>query len=169
MYPKSYRKKPVVVRAMQWDGTVESGDEIVEWIEFMGGHATNLPAGYDSNENLIANAAIEVDTLEGKTMASKYDYVVCGTSGEFYPVKPNIFVDCYISDLDFERDYLFEAECMIDQEARTNPRYQPGAALFAQIGLAQQVKRVADALTAKPGNMTITVINDKTKPLHMEK
>lgn len=158
MYPKSYRKKPVVIKAMQWDGSEESANEIVEWVTFMGGRADYIPAGYDHNENLIANAAIEVDTLEGKIMASKYDYVICGIQGEFYPCKPDIFVGSYVSDVDFERDYLFEAQVMIDQERRTNPRYQPGAALFAQIGLAQQVKRIADILD----------LSD-SKSLHMEK
>jgi hypothetical protein len=32
MTPKSFRKRPVVVEAMQWDGTPEGATPIIDWI-----------------------------------------------------------------------------------------------------------------------------------------
>lgn len=40
-------------------------------------------------------AAVLVPTLEGSLLAREGDYIVRGTQGEFYPVKPSIFMDIY--------------------------------------------------------------------------
>lgn len=42
--PMKYRKKPVVVEAMQWDGTAEGATSIVDWVLISGGSAR-----YDCN------------------------------------------------------------------------------------------------------------------------
>lgn len=38
---------------------------------------------------------MDIDTLEGKMHASKGDWIVTGTKGEKYPVKPDIFEETY--------------------------------------------------------------------------
>ena len=36
-----------------------------------------------------------IDTLEGQMHASPGDYIIKGVHGEFYPCKPDIFVETY--------------------------------------------------------------------------
>ena len=36
-----------------------------------------------------------VDTLEGTMHGNKWDYLICGVEGEFYPCKPDIFKKTY--------------------------------------------------------------------------
>lgn len=73
-----YRKKPVVVEAIQWDGT-----NLDECEKFVGRHLDL------SNDYLI------IHTLEGIMYASKLDYIIRGVNGEHYPCKPDIFVKTY--------------------------------------------------------------------------
>ena len=74
-----YRKKPVVVEAIQYDG-FHTGqlndfcvDKIVEPVE----------------------GSPFIRTLEGNMTISKGDYVIKGVNGEFYPCKPEIFLKTY--------------------------------------------------------------------------
>lgn len=79
-----YRKKPVVIEAMQFDGTLEGATRVVVWA---GG---NLVA---SEERGVAS--IEIPTLEGTLTASSGDWVIRGVKGELYPCKPDIFEATY--------------------------------------------------------------------------
>jgi len=63
-----YRKKPVVVDAIQWH---KNGD-----------HPEVKP--YGGNFGWI-------DTLEGGHVVTPGDYIIEGVKGEFYPCKPDIF------------------------------------------------------------------------------
>ena len=76
---KKYRKKPVVVEAVQFLATRESFDEILA----MG--LRNWKPGKMGTDTFI------IETLEGDHLARKVDYIVKGVKGEFYPCKPNIF------------------------------------------------------------------------------
>ena len=73
-----YRKKPVVIEAIQWNGN--NGEEIVNFVGLV---------GYTNGENII------IPTLEGDMLASKGDYIIKGIKGEFYPCKPDIFEATY--------------------------------------------------------------------------
>ena len=73
-----YRKRPVVIEAVQWNGRNE-----IDIARFVGG---NLEMG---NESLF------IQTLEGKMEASVGDFIIKGVHGEFYPCKPDIFVKTY--------------------------------------------------------------------------
>lgn len=75
-----YRKKPVVINAIQWDG-----DNIVDVMEFLGAKSFS----YDYTTGLI------IHTLEGKHYASIGDFIIKGIAGEFYPCKPDIFYMTY--------------------------------------------------------------------------
>lgn len=77
---KKYRKKPVMVEAVKWDGTNK-----VEIQHFMGRYL---------DENTIFQHLI-IPTLEGDMIASCGDYIIKGVHGEFYPCKPDIFVKTY--------------------------------------------------------------------------
>lgn len=90
---KRYVKKPVQVDAVQWDGTAESATEIINWISAQGGTASyhcDTPA-----DCLKGVHTIDIRTLEGTMQTSPNDYVIMGTKQEFYPCKPDIFVNIH--------------------------------------------------------------------------
>lgn len=93
-----FRKNPVVINAIQYDGTPKSNREIIDWTR---GSAT--PAYMDSE---IRNCSAEhpegfdypvlrINTLEGTHKVSVGDWVIQGVQGEFYPCKPEIFAATY--------------------------------------------------------------------------
>jgi hypothetical protein len=73
-----FRKKPVVIEAMQWTGT-----NMPELIEFIGEHPPTDVLGFF------------IHTLEGQMFASPGDWIIKGVAGEFYPCKPDIFAATY--------------------------------------------------------------------------
>lgn len=74
-----FRKKPVVIEAMQW-----TGNNSFDIAKFM-----NEPLyGEWTNE-------ISIRTLEGVMTASLGDWIIKGVNGEFYPCKPDIFEKTY--------------------------------------------------------------------------
>lgn len=79
---KNYRKKPIVIQAIQWDGR-----NTLEVANFM---QVNL-----ITKNPLGKA--EIETLEGTMNASKNDWIIKGINGEFYPCKPDIFENTYDS------------------------------------------------------------------------
>lgn len=84
MQPKQYRKRPVVVEAMIWEGT-PSKEAFADWRD-----------SKDPQPELrFHGGTLIIHTLEGFMEAYPGDYVVCGTKGEFYPVKPDIFAEIY--------------------------------------------------------------------------
>lgn len=76
-----FRKKPVVIDAIQWDGNNE-----IEIAEFM-------PSGKFSISD--SGAKLFIDTLEGQMTADTLDWIIKGVKGEFYPCKPDIFAATY--------------------------------------------------------------------------
>jgi len=80
-----FRKKPVVIEAMQFLGDNE--DEIVEW---SGRAVVAHPV-----INLAGDAVLRITTLEGDMLAHAGDWIIKGIKGEFYPCKPDIFSATY--------------------------------------------------------------------------
>jgi hypothetical protein len=87
-----YRKKPVVVEAIQWTGSnleeirnFVGSDLIEEYVEFFDIKRT-------LNKMLVD---IAIDTLEGTMRVDYGDYIIEGVKGEFYPCKPDIFLKTY--------------------------------------------------------------------------
>lgn len=81
-----YRKKPVVIEAIQWDGT--NYEEICEFV--------NASLQRDARELYKGEASnLLIQTLEGTMEARIYDYIIKGVKGEFYPCKPDIFAETY--------------------------------------------------------------------------
>lgn len=81
-----YRKKPVIIEAIQFE---DNSDRIIEIHEFMGGDTIRV--NYE-DEN---NPYLKIETLEGIMKASVGDYIIKGVNGEFYPCKPDIFEKTY--------------------------------------------------------------------------
>lgn len=75
-----YRKKPVVIEAVQWRGN--NYDEIFTFCT--GGKASTHSDG-----------TLRIYTLEGEMIGSKGDWIIKGVKGEFYPCKPDIFEQSY--------------------------------------------------------------------------
>lgn len=81
-----YRKKPIIIEAMQYTGFIESKARCRKWI----GKACQGGKQYqDKSENFI------IHTLEGDMTVSPNDWVIKGVRGEFYPCKPDIFAATY--------------------------------------------------------------------------
>lgn len=80
---KQYRKKPVVIEAIRFTGSVASAEEIGDW-------TIPTPIGYGSLPRTI-----RIPTLEGLMTAQAGDYIIKGVKGEFYPCKPDIFKATY--------------------------------------------------------------------------
>lgn len=77
-----YRKKPVVIEAVQWTG--ENHAEMCDFID---------PEVFE----IIPRVGLVIHTLEGDHHASPGDYIIKGVNGEFYPCKPDIFAKTYES------------------------------------------------------------------------
>lgn len=91
--PQKFRKKPVVVEAMLYDGA--NAKQVAAWC---GGEVVDDRVGDDDNDVTIY---VRISTLEGNMNASPGDYVIRGVSGEYYPCKPDIFEKTY--EIDYER------------------------------------------------------------------
>ena len=83
-----YRKKPVEIEARQL--TPETASDIVAWLAEHGVEAKSW-----SKPPMRALSGLLIPTLESPHEASWGDYVIKGIAGEFYPCKPDIFVNSY--------------------------------------------------------------------------
>lgn len=88
MTTDNYRKKPVVVQAVQL--TQETVVKVCEFAKV--GRLTD-----GDPQMSISNGQLElfIPTLEGVMKASENDWIVRGVKGELYPVKPDIFEESY--------------------------------------------------------------------------
>lgn len=86
---KQYRKKPVTIEAVQFDGL--NPTEIKDFV------GENCEVKIYDNDVTPPVARIVIHTLEGDMEVSKGDYVIKGVKGEFYPCKPDIFQQTYES------------------------------------------------------------------------
>ena len=80
-----FRKLPVVIDAIQWDGTIDTMNQLNEWID---------PLRVDYSKTPDAPSCT-IPTLEGDMIANLGDWVIKGVKGECYPCKPDIFNATY--------------------------------------------------------------------------
>lgn len=81
---KKYRKKPVVIEAIEFKGF----DNIEEVQEFMRG---NVRIQFPPECDIV----LLIETLEGVMVANVGDYIIKGVKGEYYPCKAEIFHETY--------------------------------------------------------------------------
>ena len=106
---RAYRKKPVVVEAVQWTG--ENHAEMCEFID---------PEAFE----IIPRIGLVIHTLEGDHHASPGDYIIKGVNGEFYPCKPDIFAKTYESStLTPPNEPLACEECIYEHNEHENCNY----------------------------------------------
>lgn len=100
-----YRKKPVVIEAMQLTGSAAEWNAVYHWVE------TNTLGSFDVNKLWFdpesfkwPESGVSIDardgrmviaTLEGGHWADPGDWIIRGVQGEFYPVKDSIFRETY--------------------------------------------------------------------------
>ena len=84
-----FRKKPVVVEAIQWDGTTAN-----QIFKFVGDSLLVMECGAPCETN-FDRYKFKIRTLEGDMEVSPYDYIIKGVNSEFYPCKPDIFEKTY--------------------------------------------------------------------------
>ena len=84
-----YRKKPVVIEAIQWRGP--NHEEVKA---FLGDDYVALT----SERHPGGKSKIVVRTLEGTIRADIGDWIIRGVAGEHYPCKPDIFEATYEQD-----------------------------------------------------------------------
>ncbi|MGL1921972.1 MAG: DUF2829 domain-containing protein [Hyphomicrobiales bacterium] len=77
-----YRKKAVVISAVQWGGILT--DEV-----------SALMNESDRQIQVTTDGKLEITTLEGVMTADVDDFIIKGIQGEFYPCKPDIFYKTY--------------------------------------------------------------------------
>lgn len=76
-----YRKKPVVIEAVQWTGDFQLICDLVG----------------DSEDVVLLNTdeSLDIPTREGRMRGDFNDWIIKGIKGEFYPCKPDIFEATY--------------------------------------------------------------------------
>jgi hypothetical protein len=78
-----FRKKPVIINAVQWLADQESWEKIM------------LMGVSDWKPGEMGSGTFLILTLEGYMLAKKEDWIIKGVKGEFYPCKPDIFEQTY--------------------------------------------------------------------------
>lgn len=76
-----FRKKPVVIEAVQWTGSMQV------LIDAFGTGFATYGHGVDG--------ALSIPTLEGEMCCRLGDWIIRGVKGELYPCKPDIFAATY--------------------------------------------------------------------------
>jgi hypothetical protein len=75
-----YRKKPVVIDAIQYTGL--NADEVADF-------CAPQPV------KMLGCFTLGIPTFEGEMTANRFDMIIKGVKGEFYPCKSDIFAMTY--------------------------------------------------------------------------
>ena len=81
---KKYRKKPIIVEAVQWK--IKNYKEIEEFAK----DSVSL-----TRDGLIVETLESDRNARTRHVATKGDWIIKGIKGEFYPCKPDIFKKTY--------------------------------------------------------------------------
>lgn len=92
-----FRKRPVEIEAMQWDGTAKGATALIDWMLREGATATYVCSSPERCAETGGDCphSIHIRTLEGAMSAGIGDWIIRGVQGEFYPCKPDIFAATY--------------------------------------------------------------------------
>ena len=87
-----FRKKPVVIEAIQIPETYDGVQEIIDWVN---SHNHQFKAEDSGTWTIWYDREMRIKTLEGEMTAKRGDWIIRGVKGEFYPCKPDIFEKTY--------------------------------------------------------------------------
>lgn len=111
--PRTYRKRPVNIEAMEFGPAAPDAHALTCWMEeslypglignAMEPETLRYPDQVDGDDSRPdkgwyidpATGDLMIRTLEGDMRVSPGDYVIRGVQGEFYPCKPDIFAATY--------------------------------------------------------------------------
>lgn len=89
-----FRKKPVVIEAVQWTGA--NIEEVSAWLKVFHPHEESfIECAKCSVLFDLDKRVMSIKTLEGVMTASPNDWLIRGVQGELYPCKPDIFAATY--------------------------------------------------------------------------
>lgn len=88
-----YRKKPVVVEAIQFtqelrDACLFDGVPLPDGVRIRSASTKNT-------ERRVYSASFYISTLEGAMDVSLNDWIITGIQGEHYPCSPDVFYETY--------------------------------------------------------------------------
>ena len=83
---RKFRKKPVVIEAVQFDGTIQMAMTL---------HKQYGDTPITDPDTDAYLGAVIVETLAGGVVVSKDDWILTGVKNERYPCKPDIFEATY--------------------------------------------------------------------------
>lgn len=119
-----YRKKPVVIEAIQFQDDAEVISKISDFAE------EEIRVDYS-----VKPPVLKINTLEGTMTANVGDYIIKGVQGEFYPCKPDIFLKSYepfkdssfnisvsVKDTDLFKDLLSVVELAVNGASQEESR-----------------------------------------------
>ena len=86
-----YRKKPVIIEAVQWTGLnlEEIKSFVSESLQY-----DIIDTAWEVGKG-VPHVNMIIKTLEGDHICTKGDFIIKGVKGEFYPCKPDIFEETY--------------------------------------------------------------------------
>lgn len=85
-----FRKKPVVVDAVEWDGKFENGIYEFYFLLAIQEWERECPQCH----NPLRQHG-RINTLEGSHIVCPGDWIITGIKGERYPCKPDVFAQTY--------------------------------------------------------------------------
>ena len=100
---KLYKKKPVVIEAIQYEFDNKTWKNNINEIKTFVGDLLKIEEEIHGNRS---PGTLKIKTLEGDMTVSVNDYVIKGVQGEFYPCKPDIFNSTY-EEVE-NKNYIFE-------------------------------------------------------------
>lgn len=89
--PTRWRKKPVVVEAVQFFGGTAHPEVKIIWRHAISGALLGPSVSFE----VPTVAVYGIETLEGWHQVTLGDWIIKGVKGEFYPCKPDIFAMTY--------------------------------------------------------------------------
>lgn len=88
----TYRKKPVLINALEWRSNADNA-KVKSWVELFG---DDYAKWFKEGETL------QIETLESNGnvhTVSEGDFIIRGVAGEYYPCKGDIFTKTYEKEL----------------------------------------------------------------------
>ena len=88
-----YRKRPIVIDAIQWDGAVfvrPANEPVPNWIV-----EASMRSPTEEGYLEARGVTLRIATLEGVMTANPHDWIIRGVKGELYPCKNEIFEASY--------------------------------------------------------------------------
>ena len=92
-----YKKKPIVVDAIQYTGGEQNTVALTDWINGVDSSTIYHLVALQIMREVKAAGGIPIKGLDGTMIAQQGDFIIKDVNGEFYSCKPDIFAATYDS------------------------------------------------------------------------